>query len=142
MRGTIRALTLANEFLEHELETKVSQGYTPGVCVMAALTLIEVSRRQKAGGRPQGSPLRGVRPALDGDQSRFGGKPLTKSDVTFIKLERLPPVALYPAIVSGGNLASENIYRPESLRLSAGTADPVHRAVRRRSSRDRPIDRE
>jgi hypothetical protein len=26
-------------------------------------------------------------------------------------LERLPPVALYPAIVSGGNLASENIYR-------------------------------
>ena len=34
----------------------------------------------------------------------------------------------------GGNLASENIYRPESLRLSPGTADPVRRAVRRRSS--------
>ena len=31
MRATIRALILANEFLEHELQTKVSQGYTRGV---------------------------------------------------------------------------------------------------------------
>jgi hypothetical protein len=31
MRSTIRALILANEFLEHELQTKVSQGYTRGV---------------------------------------------------------------------------------------------------------------
>ncbi len=31
LRGTIRALILANEFLEHGLQTKVSQGYTPGV---------------------------------------------------------------------------------------------------------------
>jgi hypothetical protein len=31
MRRTIRALTLANEFLEYELETKVSQGYVRGV---------------------------------------------------------------------------------------------------------------
>ena len=31
MRSTIRALILANEFLEYELETKVSQGYVRGV---------------------------------------------------------------------------------------------------------------
>jgi hypothetical protein len=31
MRSTIRALILANEFLEHELKTKVSQGFTRGV---------------------------------------------------------------------------------------------------------------
>jgi hypothetical protein len=31
LRSTIRALILANEFLEHELETKVSQGYVRGV---------------------------------------------------------------------------------------------------------------
>jgi hypothetical protein len=31
MRATIRALILANEFLEHELRTKVSQGYTRGI---------------------------------------------------------------------------------------------------------------
>jgi hypothetical protein len=31
MRSTIRALILANEFLEYELETKVSQGYLRGV---------------------------------------------------------------------------------------------------------------
>jgi hypothetical protein len=30
-RATIRALIVANEFLEHELRTKVSQGYTRGV---------------------------------------------------------------------------------------------------------------
>jgi hypothetical protein len=30
-RSTIRALILANEFLEHELQTKVWQGYTRGV---------------------------------------------------------------------------------------------------------------
>jgi len=30
-RSTIRALILANEFLEYELQTKVSQGYTRGV---------------------------------------------------------------------------------------------------------------
>jgi hypothetical protein len=31
MRAAIRALILANEFLEHELQSKVSQGYTHGV---------------------------------------------------------------------------------------------------------------
>ena len=31
MRSTIRALIVANEFLEYELETKVSQGYVRGV---------------------------------------------------------------------------------------------------------------
>jgi hypothetical protein len=31
LRSTIRALILANEFLEYELQTKVSQGYTRGV---------------------------------------------------------------------------------------------------------------
>ncbi len=31
MRGTIRALILANEFLDWELQTKVSQGYLRGV---------------------------------------------------------------------------------------------------------------
>jgi len=31
MRSTIRALILANEFLEYELQTKVSQGYVRGV---------------------------------------------------------------------------------------------------------------
>ena len=31
LRSTIRALILANEFLEYELETKVSQGYVRGV---------------------------------------------------------------------------------------------------------------
>jgi hypothetical protein len=31
MRSTIRALILANEFLEYELETNVSQGYVRGV---------------------------------------------------------------------------------------------------------------
>jgi len=31
MRSTIRALISANEFLEYELETKVSQGYVRGV---------------------------------------------------------------------------------------------------------------
>jgi hypothetical protein len=31
MRSTIRALILANEFLEAELETQVSQGYMRGV---------------------------------------------------------------------------------------------------------------
>lgn len=31
MRSTIRALILANEFLEYELQTKVSQGYMRGV---------------------------------------------------------------------------------------------------------------
>jgi len=31
MRSTIRALILANEYLEYELQTKVSQGYMRGV---------------------------------------------------------------------------------------------------------------
>lgn len=31
MRSAIRALILANEFLEYELQTKVSQGYLRGV---------------------------------------------------------------------------------------------------------------
>lgn len=31
LRSTIRALILANDFLEYELETKVSQGYVRGV---------------------------------------------------------------------------------------------------------------
>lgn len=31
MRSAIRALILANEFLEYELETKVSQGYMRGL---------------------------------------------------------------------------------------------------------------
>jgi hypothetical protein len=31
LRSTIRALILVNEFLEHELQTKVSLGYTRGV---------------------------------------------------------------------------------------------------------------
>jgi hypothetical protein len=31
MRATLRALILANEFLEHEMETKVSQGFVRGV---------------------------------------------------------------------------------------------------------------
>ena len=31
MRSAIRALILANEFLEYELQTKVSQGYVRGV---------------------------------------------------------------------------------------------------------------
>ena len=31
LRATIRALILTNEFLEHELRTKVSQGYIRGV---------------------------------------------------------------------------------------------------------------
>jgi hypothetical protein len=31
LRATIRALIVANEFLEHELQTKVSQGYTRGI---------------------------------------------------------------------------------------------------------------
>jgi hypothetical protein len=31
LRSTIRALILANEFLEYELQTKVSQGYMRGV---------------------------------------------------------------------------------------------------------------
>lgn len=31
MRSAIRALILANEFLEYELQTKVSQGFTRGV---------------------------------------------------------------------------------------------------------------
>ena len=31
LRSTIRALILANELLEYELQTKVSQGYTRGV---------------------------------------------------------------------------------------------------------------
>lgn len=31
LRATVRALILANEFLDHELETKVSQGYVRGV---------------------------------------------------------------------------------------------------------------
>jgi hypothetical protein len=31
LRSTIRALILANEFLEYELQTNVSQGYTRGV---------------------------------------------------------------------------------------------------------------
>src|SRR5882757_5825129 len=47
---------------------------------------------------------------------------------------------LHPAIV-WGNLASENIRRPKSLRQSAGTAGPLRRAVRRWANRDRPIDR-
>src|SRR5882724_3710129 len=58
----------------------------------------------------------------------------------FIKLEQLPPGALYPAIV-WGNLTSENTRHPKSLRLSAGTAGPLRRAVRRWANRDRPIDR-
>jgi len=31
LRSTIRALILANEFLEYDLATKVSQGFTRGV---------------------------------------------------------------------------------------------------------------
>jgi len=31
MRSAIRALILANEYLEYELQTKVSQGFTRGV---------------------------------------------------------------------------------------------------------------
>ena len=31
LRATIRALILANKFLEHELQRKVSQGYARGV---------------------------------------------------------------------------------------------------------------
>src|SRR6266702_8220668 len=63
-----------------------------------------------------------------------------KPTQVFIKLEQLPPGALYPDIV-WGNLTSENTRRPKSLRLSAGTAGPLRRAVRRWANRDRPIDR-